>query len=121
MFIHYFFVNSPAYISGACPVLRIPILTAKVYIFLQNALLSSHILIFSIALRQAKLDGDSSLMTYRGHSVLHTLIRCYFSPMHTTGQVGFQISTLPYTSVHSGSHWIAKLRSFQQWIIWQGP
>lgn len=38
------------------------------------------------SLRQAKLDGDSSLMTYRGHSVLHTLIRCYFSPMHTTGQ-----------------------------------
>lgn len=38
------------------------------------------------SLRQAKLPGDSSLMTYRGHSVLHTLIRCYFSPMHTTGQ-----------------------------------
>lgn len=25
-------------------------------------------------------------MTYRGHGVLHTLIRCRFSPMHSTGQ-----------------------------------
>ncbi len=25
-------------------------------------------------------------MTYRGHSVLMTLIRCYFSPAETTGQ-----------------------------------
>lgn len=37
---------------------------------------------------QAKktLDGDSSVMTYRGHSILHTLVRCHFSPQHTTGQ-----------------------------------
>ncbi|XP_015789534.1 DDB1- and CUL4-associated factor 11 isoform X2 [Tetranychus urticae] len=33
-----------------------------------------------------KLDGDTSLMTYRGHSVLQTLIRCHFSPSFTTGQ-----------------------------------
>lgn len=38
------------------------------------------------SMRRSKLAGDSSLMTYRGHSVLYTLIRCYFSPMHTTGQ-----------------------------------
>lgn len=25
-------------------------------------------------------------MTYRGHGVLHTLIRCRFSPTHSTGQ-----------------------------------
>ena len=25
-------------------------------------------------------------MTYRGHSVLRTLIRCYFSPIHSTSQ-----------------------------------
>lgn len=25
-------------------------------------------------------------MTYRGHGVLHTLIRCRFSPIHSTGQ-----------------------------------
>ncbi|KAF9469759.1 WD40-repeat-containing domain protein [Collybia nuda] len=28
---------------------------------------------------------DCSVMTYRGHSVLRTLIRCHFSPMETTG------------------------------------
>lgn len=26
------------------------------------------------------------MMTYRGHGVLHTLIRCRFSPTHSTGQ-----------------------------------
>ncbi|PIO41070.1 hypothetical protein AB205_0053890 [Aquarana catesbeiana] len=25
-------------------------------------------------------------MTYRGHGVLHTLIRCHFSPAYSTGQ-----------------------------------
>ncbi|XP_059632631.1 LEC14B homolog isoform X3 [Cornus florida] len=29
---------------------------------------------------------DQSLATYRGHEVLRTLIRCYFSPAHSTGQ-----------------------------------
>ncbi|WVZ96231.1 hypothetical protein U9M48_041896 [Paspalum notatum var. saurae] len=33
-----------------------------------------------------KHPDDQSLATYRGHSVLRTLIRCYFSPMHSTGQ-----------------------------------
>src|SRR5277367_4634228 len=28
---------------------------------------------------------DCSVMTYRGHAVLRTLIRCYFSPSETTG------------------------------------
>jgi WD repeat-containing protein 23 len=32
------------------------------------------------------LENDSSIMTYRGHSVFQTLIRAYFSPMSTTGQ-----------------------------------
>ncbi|XP_015585842.1 DDB1- and CUL4-associated factor 11 isoform X2 [Cephus cinctus] len=32
------------------------------------------------------LEGDTSIMTYRGHSVLQTLIRCHFSPAATTGQ-----------------------------------
>jgi WD repeat-containing protein 23 len=31
---------------------------------------------------------DTALMTFRGHSVQHTLIRAYFSPQHTTGQKG---------------------------------
>ncbi|ERE89402.1 DDB1- and CUL4-associated factor 11-like protein [Cricetulus griseus] len=38
------------------------------------------------AWKKLKLPGDSSLMTYRGHGVLHTLIRCRFSPAHSTGQ-----------------------------------
>ncbi|GAA5908642.1 hypothetical protein JCM6882_003702 [Rhodosporidiobolus microsporus] len=29
---------------------------------------------------------DNSIMTYRGHSVLRTLIRCHWSPLATTGQ-----------------------------------
>ena len=33
-----------------------------------------------------KLAADESLLTFRGHMVLGTLIRCYFSPMATTGQ-----------------------------------
>lgn len=33
-----------------------------------------------------RLSGDTSVMTYKGHSVLHTLIRCHFSPEFSTGQ-----------------------------------
>jgi len=33
-----------------------------------------------------KLEGDSSVMSYTGHTVLQTLIRCHFSPQFTTGQ-----------------------------------
>ncbi|CAH0475071.1 unnamed protein product [Peronospora belbahrii] len=29
---------------------------------------------------------DKSVMTYRGHMVVETLIRCYFSPLHSTAQ-----------------------------------
>ncbi|XP_043248552.1 DDB1- and CUL4-associated factor 11 isoform X1 [Colletes gigas] len=32
------------------------------------------------------LEGDTSVMTYRGHSVLQSLIRCHFSPSSITGQ-----------------------------------
>ncbi|XP_058808193.1 DDB1- and CUL4-associated factor 11 isoform X2 [Phymastichus coffea] len=32
------------------------------------------------------LEGDTSVMTYRGHIVVQTLIRCHFSPAATTGQ-----------------------------------
>eukprot|EP01100_Stratorugosa_tubuloviscum_P003860 TRINITY_DN193_c0_g1_i1.p1 TRINITY_DN193_c0_g1~~TRINITY_DN193_c0_g1_i1.p1 ORF type:complete len:479 (+),score=186.60 TRINITY_DN193_c0_g1_i1:10-1446(+) len=34
----------------------------------------------------AVLIGDTSLMTYKDHKVLQTLIRCDFSPLETTGQ-----------------------------------
>jgi WD repeat-containing protein 23 len=33
-----------------------------------------------------KMEGDSSLMTYKGHNVSKCQIRCRFSPAHTTGQ-----------------------------------
>ncbi|XP_021800821.1 LEC14B homolog isoform X1 [Prunus avium] len=33
-----------------------------------------------------KHPNDQSLATYRGHGVLRTLIRCYFSPAYSTGQ-----------------------------------
>merc|ERR1719346_260598 len=36
--------------------------------------------------RKNRIADDPSLMTYRGHSVFQTLIRCHFSPVHTTGQ-----------------------------------
>jgi WD repeat-containing protein 23 len=35
--------------------------------------------------RYAAHPRDCSVMTYRGHSVLRTLIRCHFSPAETTG------------------------------------
>ncbi|XP_061777876.1 DDB1- and CUL4-associated factor 11 isoform X1 [Nerophis ophidion] len=38
------------------------------------------------SLKRHKLAGDTSVMTYRGHGVLHTLIRCRFSPEFSTGQ-----------------------------------
>ncbi|XP_039127759.1 LEC14B homolog [Dioscorea cayenensis subsp. rotundata] len=36
--------------------------------------------------RRMKHPNDMSLATYQGHSVLQTLIRCYFSPQYSTGQ-----------------------------------
>lgn len=33
-----------------------------------------------------KHPSDQSLFTFKGHQVLKTLIRCYFSPLETTGQ-----------------------------------
>ncbi|KAJ8925080.1 hypothetical protein NQ315_001252 [Exocentrus adspersus] len=35
---------------------------------------------------RTKLEGDTSIMTYRGHVVIKTLVRCRFSPAETTGQ-----------------------------------
>ncbi|XP_076470711.1 DDB1- and CUL4-associated factor 11-like [Babylonia areolata] len=36
--------------------------------------------------KKKQIKGDTSVMTYRGHCVLHTLVRCHFSPAFTTGQ-----------------------------------
>ncbi|PNH08963.1 LEC14B protein [Tetrabaena socialis] len=41
---------------------------------------------YPAAHRIVRHPHDSSVQTYRGHSVQHTLIRAYFSPAHTTGQ-----------------------------------
>lgn len=35
---------------------------------------------------KSNLEGDTSVMTYRGHIVIKTLVRCRFSPTETTGQ-----------------------------------
>lgn len=41
---------------------------------------------FSV-LKYQHVEGDTSVMTYRDHhTVLHTLIRCFFSPAFSTGQ-----------------------------------
>ncbi|XP_021765453.1 LEC14B homolog isoform X1 [Chenopodium quinoa] len=37
-------------------------------------------------LKKLRHPNDQSLATYRGHSVLRTLIRCHFSPEYSTGQ-----------------------------------
>ncbi|KAL5097232.1 hypothetical protein RYX36_001559 [Vicia faba] len=36
--------------------------------------------------RNLRHPQDQSLATYQGHSVLRTLVRCYFSPSYSTGQ-----------------------------------
>ncbi|KAL0389560.1 UNVERIFIED_CONTAM: LEC14B protein [Sesamum calycinum] len=36
--------------------------------------------------RELRHPYDQSIATYKGHSVLRTLIRCYFSPEYSTGQ-----------------------------------
>lgn len=47
-----------------------------------------------------KHPKDQSIATYRGHSVLCTLIRCHFSPSHNTGQKYI------YTGSHDGCVYI---------------
>ncbi|KAH7037144.1 WD40-repeat-containing domain protein [Microdochium trichocladiopsis] len=44
--------------------------------------------------------NDNSVVTYRGHSVLQTLIRCHFSPPGSTD------SRYVYTGSHDGKVWI---------------
>jgi len=40
----------------------------------------------NLAGAKRKVEGDSSVMTYTGHTVLQTLVRARFSPQFTTGQ-----------------------------------
>ncbi|KAI3819293.1 hypothetical protein L1987_13120 [Smallanthus sonchifolius] len=41
---------------------------------------------YPLRARDLKHPSDQSVATYKGHSVLRTLIRCYFSPEYSTGQ-----------------------------------
>ncbi|KAI3678975.1 hypothetical protein L6452_38279 [Arctium lappa] len=41
---------------------------------------------YPLRARDVKHPCDQSVATYKGHSVLRTLIRCYFSPEYSTGQ-----------------------------------
>lgn len=41
---------------------------------------------FSVLSAGTPIEGDTSIMTYRGHVVVKTLVRCRFSPAETTGQ-----------------------------------
>jgi WD repeat-containing protein 23 len=50
--------------------------------------------------RNLKHPKDQSVATYKGHSVLRTLIRCYFSPDYSTGQKYI------YTGSHDGRIYI---------------
>lgn len=63
--------------------------------------------------KQQKHPHDQSVATYRGHSVLRTLIRCYFSPTYSTGQkyiyTGSYDASVCIYDVVSGSQ-VAKLQ-----------
>ncbi|KAF5732729.1 LEC14B protein isoform X2 [Tripterygium wilfordii] len=58
--------------------------------------------------RDWKHPADQSVATYKGHSVLRTLIRCYFSPAYSTGQKYI------YTGSHDSSVYIYDLVSGDQ-------
>ncbi|WOH01635.1 hypothetical protein DCAR_0521019 [Daucus carota subsp. sativus] len=63
--------------------------------------------------RYLKHPSDQSVATYKGHSVLRTLIRCYFSPAYSTGQkyiyTGSHDSCIYIYDVASGNQ-VSKLR-----------
>ncbi|KAJ7972858.1 LEC14B protein-like [Quillaja saponaria] len=58
--------------------------------------------------KDLKHPSDQSVATYRGHSVLGTLIRCYFSPAFSTGQKYI------YTGSHNSCVYIYDLLSGAQ-------
>ncbi|KAL3364986.1 hypothetical protein AABB24_010241 [Solanum stoloniferum] len=58
--------------------------------------------------RDVKHPYDQSISTYKGHSVLRTLIRCYFSPEYSTGQ------RYIYTGSHDACIYIYDLVSGDQ-------
>jgi len=48
------------------------------------------------AQRLKRSPGNDAVMTYRGHRVLHTLLRAKFSPVFTTGQVSSLLASKWY-------------------------
>lgn len=58
-----------------------------------------------------KHKEDQSLFTFKGHKVLKTLIRCYFSPAETTGQ------RYVYTGSYDGNLWIYDLLTGEEAMI----
>ncbi|KAG0570671.1 hypothetical protein KC19_6G179300 [Ceratodon purpureus] len=58
--------------------------------------------------RDVRHPYDQSLMTYKGHLVLRTLIRCYFSPLASTGQKYI------YTGSHDGCVYIYDMATGKQ-------
>ena len=51
-----------------------------------TAMMMLVLLLVAVTRSRTKLAGDTSLMTYRGHCVLNTLVRSRFSPAFNTGQ-----------------------------------
>ncbi|XP_073139968.1 LEC14B protein [Henckelia pumila] len=68
---------------------------------------------YPVQARDLKHPYDQSVSTYKGHSVLRTLIRCYFSPEYSTGQryiyTGSHDSCIYVYDLVSGAQ-VAKLR-----------
>lgn len=58
--------------------------------------------------RDLKHPCDQSVATYKGHSVLRTLIRCHFSPVYSTGQKYI------YTGSHDSCVYVYDLVSGEQ-------
>ncbi|XP_028066629.1 LEC14B protein isoform X3 [Camellia sinensis] len=69
--------------------------------------------------RGLKHPNDQSLATYKGHSVLRTLIRCYFSPTYSTGQkyiyTGSHDSCIYIYDVVSGAQ-VARLKHHESTV-----
>ncbi|KAL7172275.1 hypothetical protein ACSBR2_031882 [Camellia fascicularis] len=69
--------------------------------------------------RGLKHPNDQSLATYKGHSVLRTLIRCYFSPTYSTGQkyiyTGSHDSCIHIYDVVSGAQ-VARLKHHESTV-----
>lgn len=78
--------------------------------------------------KDLKHPCDQSVTTYRGHSVLRTLIRCYFSPAYRYALIIFEtyetslVVPIPwYLLVTSRSSWGKYPKSPCGFLKWQPP